>query len=150
MFEGLDKTTKKKRIVHLARVFAERVTEAQFNKLVDKLIEQASEGDVKATTWILSKFIPDFKDRLLHFRLPYIHNYEDCKKALNAIKQGIADGQLTISEAKDLQSMVKTDFDIINSHEIEQRLSNIERVLKISPNKVLPLLEEIDIVEPSD
>jgi hypothetical protein len=98
--------------------------------IVRALVAAAKGGDVSAGRALLDRLVPARKDRPVLFALPPLTSATDAPKAMAAIVQAVASGDLTASEASDLAALVEKFVKAIEASELAVRLSAIEKQLE--------------------
>jgi hypothetical protein len=69
---------------------------------------QAKNGDMTAAKIIVERIVPPRKDQAINFALPKLENADDAAAAMAAIAEGVAGGELTPLEARDLAAIVES------------------------------------------
>src|SRR3954470_20996937 len=93
---------------HRATQAIDALLDGEAEKLTRKAIEVALGGDMVAMRLCLDRLAPPRRDRPVTFALPKLDTVEDAKAAVAAILQGVADGDLTPSEAGDLSKLLES------------------------------------------
>jgi len=62
------------------------------------------------------------------FELPPLHKPADATAAMAAITQGLADGELTASEAAGLGQVVQSFVEALRATDIEDRITRLENL----------------------
>ena len=113
-----------------ARNRSTKALEAIFNgeseALTRKVIELALDGDTVALRMCMDRLMPVRKDRPITFTLPEIETAADLTKATKALLQGVADGEITPSEAAELSKLVDAHTKAIEAVDLATRLSALE------------------------
>lgn len=94
--------------------------------MVRKVIDKAKAGNMVALRFCLDRIVPPCRDRLIFFALPTLNSASDAGKALAAISNAIARGELTPTEARDLAEVITAYVKAIEATEIERRLQLLE------------------------
>lgn len=100
--------------------------------LIAKVIELAMAGDVTALKICIDRVAAKAKSEHITFSLPF-NDAKNVKELLDnnaAIIAAAADGKLSLEQAQIISEMLETRYKFIVSSEIEQRLKNIEIILK--------------------
>src|SRR5271155_4839037 len=95
--------------------------------LTQKAIDRALEGDGNALRFCLERILPARKDRPIYFDMPALRTASDAASAMSAIIAGVAQGDLTASEASELTALVTGVVKALETHELEQRIALLER-----------------------
>jgi hypothetical protein len=80
--------------------------EGEAQALTRKAIELAKAGDTTALKLCLERLLPPRKDRLVSFELPPIVSPDDAAKAVGAVLDAVAAGQITPSEAVTVAGLI--------------------------------------------
>jgi hypothetical protein len=88
-------------IVGRQEAFRKRILRS-WNKLADKLVEKALEGDTKALATAAAYVASPPKANPVSLMLPRVESLHDVPRLLDALVQGVGAGKLTPSEARDL------------------------------------------------
>ena len=86
-----------------------------------------ADGDSTAMRLCIERLVPPRKDRPVSLDLPQMECVEDTIKAMAVISSGVADGELTPSEGQVLSGMVENYRKAIETTELEERISNLEK-----------------------
>jgi hypothetical protein len=95
-----------------------------------KAIEMAKNGDMQAIKLIIERIIAPRKENLINFDFSEIESGNTLIQAGNSIMLATSQGQITISEAKELFSILDSMRKNIEIESVEKRLSEIENRLK--------------------
>ena len=106
----------------LEKMFADEAQE-----ITRKAIELAKDGDTVALRLCMDRLMPVRKDRPITFALPEIETAADLTKATRALLQGVADGEITPSEAAELSKLVDAHTKAIEAVDLATRLSALEQ-----------------------
>jgi hypothetical protein len=104
----------------------ERILDGDAEAIRNKAVEMAKDGDPVAMRLCLDRLIPVRKDRPITFALPEIETATDLTKATRALMQGVADGEITPSEAAELSKLVDAHLKAIETADIAARLARLE------------------------
>jgi hypothetical protein len=113
-----------------ATIALEALIDGQGEAVINAMIEAAVGGDVSAGRALLDRLVPARRDRPVLFALPPLTSATDAPKAMAAIVQAVANGNLTASEASDLAALVEKFVKAIEASELAVRLSAIEKQLE--------------------
>jgi hypothetical protein len=86
----------------------ELILEREAERLIDKLVEKALNGDMIALRLCVERLLSPRRDRPVAFDLPAIQNAADALNASSAILTACADGTLSPGEATEIMSLVST------------------------------------------
>ena len=112
---------------HKATILAERLLDGQAEELIQQCVQKALDGDSTAMRLCIERLVPPRKDRPVNLDLPQMKCVEDTIKAMAVISSGVADGELTPSEGQVLSGMVENYRKAIETTELEERISNLEK-----------------------
>ena len=105
----------------------EAIFEGEAEALTRKAIEMALEGDTVALRMCMDRLMPVRKDRPITFTLPEIESAADLTKATKALMQGVADGEITPSEAAELSKLVDAHVKAVEVRDVAARLAALEQ-----------------------
>ena len=112
---------------HKATILAERLLDGQAEELIQQCVQKALDGDSTAMRLCIERLVPPRKDRPVSLDLPQMECVEDTIKEMAVISSGVADGELTPSEGQVLSGMVENYRKAIETTELEERISNLEK-----------------------
>ena len=110
-----------------AAILAQGLIDGQAEELIQKCVQMALDGDSTAMRLCIERLVPPRKDRPVNLDLPQMECVEDTIKAMAVISSGVADGELTPSEGQVLSGMVENYRKAIETTELEERISNLEK-----------------------
>ena len=111
---------------HKTSLAIEALLEGEAEGLTRKAIELAMEGDVTALRLCLERIAPARKDSPVSFTAPKMESAADAPKAMGAILDAVAQGELTPSEAASLSSLIDGFRRSLETQEMEQRITALE------------------------
>ncbi len=114
--------TRDKRTILLERMLAD-----DGKDVVKAIIEAAKGGDMAAARMILDRLVPVRRGRPISLALPAIDGAEDVCKALSAAIEAMASGEITPEEAAIVATVLDNRRKAIETFELEERISAIER-----------------------
>jgi hypothetical protein len=91
-------------------------------------IELAKGGDITALRLCLDRIIPPRKDRPVSFNMPEIKTPSDALVAATAIIRAVADGDLTPSEAAELNKTVDSFARVAETTDLAERIKRLEQM----------------------
>ena len=103
------------------------ILDGESEALTRRAIEMALDGDTVAMRMCLDRLMPLRKDRPITFTLPEIDTATDLTKATRALMQGVADGEITPSEAAELSKLVDAHVRAIEAQDFAARLAVLEQ-----------------------
>ncbi len=128
-FSG-NKAGKPKGTRHRATRATEKLLDGEAEKLTRKAVELALDGDVTALRLCLDRICPPRKDRPVDFRLPQLATPGDAAEAMAALVDGIASGELTPGEARELGRLIESFTKTLEAQELGDRVTALEDELK--------------------
>nr|WP_043388129.1 MULTISPECIES: DUF5681 domain-containing protein [unclassified Methylobacterium] len=105
----------------------EKILDGDAEAILNKAVEMAKDGDPVALRLCLDRLIPVRKDRPITFTLPEIETTANLTKATRALMQGVADGEITPSEAAELSKLVDAHVKAIEAVAFAGRLAALEQ-----------------------
>ena len=113
-----------------ATILAQALFDGQAEELIQKCIQMALDGDSTAMRLCIERLVPPRKDRPVNLDLPQMECVEDTIKAMSVISSGVAEREITPSEGQILSGMVENYRKAIETTELEQRISELEKKAK--------------------
>ena len=104
----------------------EALIDGAADDIANKAIELAKAGDATMIRALLDRAAPARRDRHVQFELPPMEKAADAAKAVAAIAQAVADGELTPSEASELSDFVENYAKALEISDLEARLQRLE------------------------
>ncbi|MCJ2012679.1 DUF5681 domain-containing protein [Methylobacterium sp. J-076] len=105
----------------------EAILDGESEALTRRAVKMALDGDTVAMRMCLDRLMPVRKDRPITFTLPEIETAADLTKATRALMQGVADGEITPSEAAELSKLVDAHVKAIEAVDFATRLAALEQ-----------------------
>ena len=112
---------------HRSTLAVEALLDGEAEGLTRKAIEVAMEGDVTALRLCLDRLAPARKDATVSFQLPRMETAADAIKALSAVAEAVAAGEISPSEAAEFGKLIDSFTRAIEASEFEERLRRLER-----------------------
>lgn len=112
---------------HKTSVAVEALMEGEAEGLTRKAIELALDGDVTALRLCLERIAPARKDAPVSFEAPRMEGAADAPKALGAILDAVATGDLTPGEAASLSALIDGFRRSLETEELDQRITALEQ-----------------------
>jgi hypothetical protein len=91
-----------------------------------KAVDLALGGDLIAIRLCMDRILPVRRDRHVPFALPKLETPADAMKAVSAIAEAVAEGELTPLEAGELSKVVDGFSRIFEAVTFEERLAKLE------------------------
>ena len=118
---GRPRGARNRTTVLLENLFAEDA-----EAIARKAIELAKAGEIAALRMCLDRLVPARKDEPVVFDLPLLDTAADSVAAAARIVAGVADGDLTPSEAVDLAKVIDVYVGALATKGFEERLNKLE------------------------
>ncbi len=112
-----------------ATLVSQALLDGEAEVLTRKVVELAKEGNPVALRLCLERLLPPRKDRPINFTLPKIEKAEDLPKAMAAILEAVAQGEITPGEGQILTTMVQAYRKGLETVDIEARVTALERTM---------------------
>jgi hypothetical protein len=109
-----------------ATLAAEALLDGEAEALTRTAIDLALGGDVTALRLCLERLIPPRRERTLAFGLPEISSMADAPRALAAIAQAVAKGELDLSEAAEIGALIQSYVRVVEVSTFEARVRALE------------------------
>jgi len=116
---------------HKATLAIEQLLDGEAEAIGRKAIEMAKAGDTIAMRLCLERIAPPRKDRLVCFQIPPMEKAADAKAAAAAVVAGIANGELTPSEATELMRTISGFASVLETADFEAQLAALEQAVKV-------------------
>lgn len=94
--------------------------------VLNKAVEAAKGGDIRAAELILSRCWPARKGRTVAFPLPPVQSAADVLAAVSAVVAAVAAGDLTPDEGQQLAAVLEASRKTIELADVERRLAALE------------------------
>jgi hypothetical protein len=109
----------------------EQLLEGGAEELINKAMQMAKNGDVRALALCLSRILPIKRERCINLELRPIQSPLDLPIAFQDITTAIAKGRITPTEGESLSNMVATHAHLMASVEFDRRLAHLETNLEV-------------------
>jgi len=109
-----------------ATLATQALLDGEAEALTRKVVELAKEGNPVALRLCLERLLPPRKDRPINFTLPKIEEAADLPKALLAILEAVAQGEITPGEGHTLTAMLNTYRKGLETTDHEARITALE------------------------
>ena len=106
---------------------AQALLEGEAEALTRKVVELAKNGNPVALRLCLERLLPSRKDRPINFTLPKIKGAGDLTKALGAILEAVAKGEITPAEGQTLAGILEAYRKVLETADFEARISALEK-----------------------
>lgn len=111
-----------------ATVFGEAILQRDADAIIEAVVEAAKAGDPTAMRLCVERLVPLRRGRAVVFPLPRLLTAADVGDAMAAVAAAMARGELTPDEATAVAGVIELRRRSIETTELEQRLSNLERI----------------------
>ena len=96
-----------------ATLLMEQLIEDQGPELIQKLIDVAKNGDIRALQLCLDRLVPPRKECETEFEVGPTENHEQIQAAMSRVFEGIKLGRITLNEGERLFAMLRAKFDMV-------------------------------------
>jgi hypothetical protein len=110
-----------------ATLLLDQLADGAASELLEKMIESAKGGDMRAAELILSRVWPVRKGRPVSLDLPAIESAADVVTALGTIAESVASGALTPDEGQAVAAVLEVKRKAIETVELESRVAALEQ-----------------------
>ena len=109
-----------------ATMIAQAFLDDEAENLTRKAVELALTGDPNALRLCLERLVPRAQDRPLTVSLPPVKTSADAAKAMSAIIEAVAGGELTPTEGRAVAGLVENYRRTLETEELEGRVTALE------------------------
>lgn len=95
-------------------------------KLIEKLVEKAEQGDIRALALCLDRIFPARKERSIHLELRPVQNAQDLPIQFQEIASAVAQGRITPSEGAAMSNILTNHARAMEAVELECRVEKLE------------------------
>ena len=110
-----------------ATLASQALLDGEAEVLTRKAVELAKAGNPMALRLCLERLLPPRKDRPINFTLPKIKGAEDLPKALLAILEAVAKGEITPGEGEILTGILGAYRKGLETTDLETRIAALEK-----------------------
>ena len=100
--------------------------EGQGEAIMRKAVEMALAGDRSALRLCIERLIPPAKERTLSLKLPELSTAQGMSAAIERILGAALEGELTLTEAQGLVSMLEVQRKVIETCEMESKIRQLQ------------------------
>jgi Family of unknown function (DUF5681) len=111
---------------HKTTLLAEKLMQNDAKNIVNAVLAAARDGDMTAARIVLDRIVPARRDSPVTFAMPKIESATDASKAMTAILEAVAAGEVTPGEAEGVTRIVEGFVKTLASSEFEARLRALE------------------------
>ena len=115
---------------HKATQLAEILLDGQTEKLVNKCVEMAIDGDSTAMRICMDRLIPPRKSRPITIQLPDTKTAVGVADAQSTVVKTVAEGEITIEDGQALSSILEARRKALETQDHEVRLNKLEELEK--------------------
>ena len=115
---------------HKATQLAETLLDGQTEKLVNKCVEMAIDGDSAAMRICMDRLIPPRKSRPITIQLPDTKTAVGVADAQSKVVKTVAEGELAIEDGQALSSILEARRKALETQDHEERLKKLEELEK--------------------
>jgi hypothetical protein len=113
-----------------ATLALDQIAEDAGQGILDKLVEGAKGGDMRAAELVLQRIWPARKSRPISLALPAIRSASDVVAAVGAVADAVGSGDITPDEGQAVASILEAKRKAIETVDLEVRLSALEKERK--------------------
>ena len=110
-----------------ATVVLDQLADDAGKEILEKMIDAAKGGDMRAADLVLSRIWPVRKGRPITLELPPIGTAADIVSALGKVADAVAAGDVTPDEASAMANVLEMKRRTIETVELESRISALEK-----------------------
>ncbi len=111
---------------HKTTLAVQALLDGEAEALTRKAVELALAGDITALRLCLERIAPARKYYPVAIELPKITSVNDASKAMAAILQTVADGDITPNEAGEVAKLVSSYIETLKTNDLEKRIIELE------------------------
>ena len=111
---------------HRATLAAEALLDGEAETLTRKAVDLALEGDATALRLCLERIAPRRKDAPVTFEIPPMETADDAVKAVSAIVQAVAGGEITPAEGSIVAGLIENFRKVLEMQDMERRIIELE------------------------
>jgi Family of unknown function (DUF5681) len=112
---------------HRTTLAVEALLDGEAETITRRAIELAIAGELTAIRVCLDRIVPPRRDRTVAFELPRMETAADAIKALSAVADAVAAGEISPGEGAELGKLIDSFTRAIEASEFEERLRRLER-----------------------
>jgi uncharacterized protein DUF5681 len=113
-----------------ATLMLDRIADEAGKAILEKMIEAAKSGDMRAAELVLQRIWPARKSRPIALTLPTIQSAADVVAAVGAVADAVGAGDITPDEGQAVASILEAKRKAIETVNLEARLSALEQERK--------------------
>jgi hypothetical protein len=113
-----------------ATLALDKIADDAGEDILNKMIEAAKSGDMRAADLVLSRIWPARKSRPIALTLPAMQSASDEVAAVGAVADAVGAGEITPNEGQAVASILEAKRRAIETVDLEARLSALEQERK--------------------
>jgi uncharacterized protein DUF5681 len=110
-----------------ATVLLDELAEGKGQDLLNKVMDEALGGDMRAAEIVLQRIWPVRRGRAVALKLPAIKTPDDVVAALGAVADSVAAGDITPDEGQAVASILETKRKAIETVDLTSRVEALEK-----------------------
>lgn len=111
---------------HKTTLAVQSLLDGEAEGLTRKAIEMAQGGDITALRLCLDRIAPARRDSTVQMEMPPVTNAADSSRAVAAVLEAVANGEITPSEGGEITKLVACYIKALEANEFEARLKALE------------------------
>ena len=112
--------------------------DGQAEKITQKAIDKALEGDGMALRLCFERLLPVRKDNPISLELKKLEKVEDASKALGTITKAVSQGEITPLEGQSMANIIEAHRRAIETMDLERRLTKLEEQIEKDQDIINP------------
>lgn len=108
-------------------IAVQALLQGQAEKLTQKAIESALEGDMAALKLCIDRIVPAIKELPLNFKIPTSVNAEDLPKITSSLLKAVSSGEILPTEAEKISKLISVHREAIELADFDSRLKALEQ-----------------------
>jgi hypothetical protein len=113
-----------------ATLALDRIADEAGKAILEKMVEAAMSGEMRAAELVLQRIWPARKSRPIALTLPAIQSASDVVAAVGAVADAVGAGDITPDEGQAVASILEAKRKAIETVDLEARLSALEKERK--------------------
>jgi hypothetical protein len=113
-----------------ASLALDKIADDAGEDILNKMVEAAKDGDMRAADLVLSRIWPVRKGRPITLTLPAIRSARDVVAAVGAVADAVTAGDITPDEGQAVASILEAKRKAIETVELEARVAALEQERK--------------------
>ena len=113
-----------------ATLVLDQIADDAGKAILEKMVEAAKSGDMRAAELVLQRIWPARKSRPIALTLPAIQSASDVVAAVGAVADAVGAGDITPDEGQAVASILEAKRKAIETVDLEARLSALEKERK--------------------